>query len=324
MNKIPDHQAILEAARQLQNHSIRTPVLSSERINDYLGAKILFKCENLQHIGAFKYRGAFNAISRLSEEEKSRGVIAYSSGNHAQAVARVCQILGIFAIIVMPDNAPRIKRKATEQYGARVIEYNPDTESREELTEKLNKDRQLTLIPPFNHPHIIAGQGTAALELLQDYPSIQQLLIPCGGGGLLSGSALAVRGINPDCKVIGVEPELADDATQSFKSGKIVTIDYPHTIADGTRTLSLGDITFDIIKKQVDAMETVSERSIKQAVSLLFYWLKQVVEPSGALGLAAILEDKCKAADTIGVILSGGNVDAETLSSILTETSMDN
>jgi len=324
MSKASDYQAISDAAKQLQGHSIRTPVLSSERINEYLGTKVLFKCENLQHIGAFKFRGAFNAISRLSEQQILRGVIAYSSGNHAQAVARVCQLLGIQATIVMPDNAPLIKRNATEHYGATIIEYDPDTELREELTEKLKKDQQLTLIPPFNHPHIIAGQGTAALELMQEYPEIQQLLVPCGGGGLLSGSALAAKGINPDCKVTGVEPELADDAAQSFKLGKIVTIDYPHTIADGTRTLSLGDITFDIIKKQVDTMETVSEHSIKQAVSLLFYWLKQVVEPSGALGLAAILEDKCKGADTIGVILSGGNIDGETLSSILTETSMDN
>jgi len=320
MRKTPDYQAISDAAKQLHGHSIRTPVLSSERINEYLGVKVLFKCENMQHTGAFKFRGAFNAISRLSEEQKARGVIAYSSGNHAQAVARVCQILGIQATIVMPDNAPLIKRKATEHYGARIYHYNPDTESREELTEKLNKDQKLALITPFNHSHIIAGQGTAALELMQDYPEIQQLLVPCGGGGLLSGSALVAKEINPDCKVIGVEPELADDARQSFKLGKIVTIDYPNTIADGARTLSLGDINFDIIKKQVDAMETVSERSIKKAVSLLFYWLKQVVEPSGALGLAAILEDKCKGADTIGVIVSGGNIDGETLSSILRET----
>jgi len=323
MNQTLDHQAILDAARQLQDHSIRTPVLSSERINDYLGVKVLFKCENLQHIGAFKFRGAFNAISRLSEKQKTRGVIAYSSGNHAQAVARVCQILGLSATIVMPENAPLIKLNATKHYGTRIYQYNPDTQSREELAENLNKDQQLALIPPFNHPHIIAGQGTAALELMQDYPNIQRLLVPCGGGGLLSGAVLATKEINPDCKVVGVEPELADDATQSFNQGKIITIDYPQTIADGTRTLSLGDITFDIIKNQVDAMETVSECSIKKAVSLLFHHLKQVVEPSGALGLAAILEDKYKQADTIGVILSGGNVDAETLSSILAETSND-
>ncbi len=326
INKLPDFDAVSDAAKQLEGHSIRTGVLSSPWINELIGAKVLFKCENQQHIGAFKFRGAYNAISRLSKEQKQAGVIAYSSGNHAQAVARVCQMLGIEATIVMPDNAPIIKRKATESYGAQVVEYNPDIESRENIADQIIKNGQLSLIPPFNHPHILAGQGTSALELMQDNPDIAKLLVPCGGGGLLSGSALAAKGINSSCQVVGVEPALADDATQSFNQGKIITIDYPNTIADGTRTLSLGEITFALIREHVDAMETVSEAMIKEAVRIIFYHLKQVVEPSGALGLAALLEDnaagKAVAADTIGMIMSGGNIDGQTMSTILAEPSM--
>mgnify|MGYP002634441736 CR=1 FL=1 len=321
MNKNPNFQAISEAAAQLKGQCIRTGVLSNHWINQRIGADIFFKCENQQHIGAFKFRGAFNAISRLSEAQKAAGVITYSSGNHAQAVARVCQLLKIPAIIVMPNNAPLIKRRATESYGATVIEYNPAMESREAVVDNINSDNKLSLIPPFNHPHIIAGQGTAALELMQDYPQLEQVLAPCGGGGLLSGTALACKAINPNCQVIGVEPELADDATQSFRQGKIISIDYPDTIADGTRTLSLGELTFAVIREHVDMMETVSEAMIKEAVRILFYHLKQVVEPSGALGLAALLSGNTPKAATIGVILSGGNIDGETMCSILNEPS---
>jgi len=323
MDNQPNFQAISDAAKQLKDHSIRTAVLSNHWINELIGAEVFFKCENQQHIGAFKFRGAFNAISRLTPEQKVKGVIAYSSGNHAQAVARVCQMLKIPATIVMPDNAPVIKRKATESYGATVVEYNPDKESREEIANGINHDNTFALIPPFNHPHIIAGQGTAALELMSDYPDIQQVLAPCGGGGLLSGTVLASKGINSECKVVGVEPELADDATQSFYQGKIISIDYPNTIADGTRTLSVGDITFDVIKNNVDAMETVSEEMIKEAVRIIFYHLKQVVEPSGALGLAALLSNVGKSsADKIGIIVSGGNIDGYTMQTILSEQSL--
>ncbi len=322
MNRIPDIQSIKEAAKRLGGYSNKTAVLSSQWINNRVGAEVFFKCENQQQIGAFKFRGAYNAISKLSREQKQAGVIAYSSGNHAQAVARVCQMLEIPSIIVMPDNAPLIKRQATESYGANIVEYDPDKESREDVADKFNKGQKLTLIPPFDHPDIIAGQGTAALELMQDYPQIKQVFVPCGGGGLLSGTVLACKGIRPGCIVTGVEPEIADDATQSFNQGKIVSIDYPHTIADGTRTLSLGDITFDIISNNVDTMETVSEAMIKEAVRVLFYHLKQVIEPSGALGLAAILEDNHGKADTIGVILSGGNIDGDTMSTILAEPSL--
>ena len=319
MDKKSDFQAISEAAEQLKGQCIRTAVLSNHWINQRLGTEVFFKCENQQHIGAFKFRGAFNAISRLTEQQKIAGVITYSSGNHAQAVARVCQLLNIPAIIVMPNNAPLIKRRATEEYGAEVIEYDPSKESREVVVDKINYHRKMSLIPPFNHPHIIAGQGTAALELMQDYPHLEQVLSPCGGGGLLSGTALACKAINPHCQVIGVEPELADDATQSFRQGKIISIDYPDTIADGTRTLSLGKLTFAVIREHVDIMTTVSEAMIKEAVRILFYHLKQVVEPSGALGLAALLAGNTPKAGAIGVILSGGNIDGETMTGILNE-----
>lgn len=322
MNKIPNFQDILSAQKQINDHCLHTAVLSNDYINEMLEREVYFKCENQQHVGAFKFRGAYNAISRLSDEQKSNGVIAYSSGNHAQAVARVCQLLDVPAVIIMPSNAPLIKRNATESYKATVVEYDPETESREAIAAKLNRDQLLTLIPPFNHPDIITGQGTAALELLQLHPNIQQVITPCGGGGLLSGSAIASKGINPRCKVYGVEPELADDATQSFQQGKIISIDYPNTIADGTRTLCVGDITFPLIQKYVDDMLTVSEAQIKQAVLLLFYHLKQVIEPSGALGLAALLAQKeagFQCSDTTGIILSGGNIDGTIMSQILAD-----
>jgi threonine dehydratase len=319
MENYPNFQDVCDAAEQLKGSSIRTAVLTNQRINQLIGAEIFFKCENLQHIGAFKFRGAYNAISRLSEQQRSAGVIAYSSGNHAQAIARVCQMQNIPATIVMPDNAPKIKRQATAAYGAKIIEYNPDNETREAIADKVNHNNKLSLIPPFNHPHIIAGQGTAALELVQDITSIEQVLVPCGGGGLLSGSALAIKGLAPKCSIIGVEPERADDATQSFEQGKIISIDYPDTIADGTRTLSLGDLTFPIIMDKVDGMVTVSEEMIREAVRVLFYHLKQVVEPSGALGLAVLLSGKIKTSGRIGIVLSGGNIDGETMSMILNE-----
>jgi len=320
MNPNPTFKDVCDAKDRLMGVSINTPILTNPKINDIVGAEIYFKCENLQHIGAFKFRGAYNAISQLSDQQKSAGVIAYSSGNHAQAIARVCELLGISATIIMPKNAPLIKRRATESYGATVIEYDPDTDTRERIAMQINDDNRLTLLPPFNHPHIIAGQGTAALELIEAQPNLGQVLVPCGGGGLLSGTALAIKGMNSDCEVIGVEPEMADDATQSFKEGKIVTIDYPNTIADGTRTLSVGDITLAVMLEYVDAMETVSEDLIKEAVRLLFYHLKQVVEPSGALGLAALISGKIKLAPQIGIVLSGGNIDGTTMTSILSET----
>ena len=308
---------ILSAANRLKGKAHITPIATSTTLNDRLGAEIFFKCENLQKIGAFKYRGAYNAISQLTPAQRDRGIITFSSGNHAQAVARVGRDLGIETTIVMPTNAPAAKRQATADYGGNIVPYNPTQTTRESVAEQLQQERSYTFIPPFNHPDVIAGQGTAALELLSEIDALSTLLVPCGGGGLLSGSAIAAKHLNPHCQVIGIEPEQADDATRSFRSGTLVTIENPQTIADGTRTPSLGTLTFPLIRQYVDDMQTVSELAIAQAVSFLFYRMKLVVEPSGALGLAALLTGVVRAKGRVGVILSGGNVDAETMSDIL-------
>ncbi len=313
--------AILAAAERLQNHAHVTPVMQSSTLNERLGATVLFKCENLQKIGAFKFRGAYNAIAQLSPAERSCGVLAYSSGNHAQAVAKVGQELGLKTVIVMPNNAPITKRLATAGYGAEVVLYDPATETREAIAAALQAEHDYTLIPPFNHQDVIAGQGTAALELLQEQ-QVDTLLVPCGGGGLLTGAAIAAKHLNPHCRVIGIEPELADDATRSFRTGQLQTVKNPATIADGTRTASMGSLTFPLMLAHVDDMQTVSEQAIIEAVAYLFYRMKLVVEPSGALGLAALLSGVVPAEGAVGVILTGGNVDAETMTQILQATAV--
>jgi threonine dehydratase len=244
-------------------------------------------------------------------------VITYSSGNHAQAVALVSKLLNIRAVVVMPNNAPTTKRAATEEYGARVIEYDPEKASREELAQRLQIEHGYTMIPPFDHLDVIAGQGTAALEMFEELGHLEMLLVPCGGGGLLSGSAIAAKGMDPRCRVIGVEPELADDANKSFYTKELHRVINPPTIADGTRTPSLGKLTFPLILEYVDEMRTVSEAGIMEAVRFLFYRMKIVVEPSGALGLAALLSRRVIPEGRTGVILSGGNIDAPTMSTIL-------
>jgi len=287
----------------------RTPVLTSSTIDALTGARVFFKCENLQRMGAFKIRGAFNAMSQLSKEEKSRGVIAFSSGNHAQAVALAGKLLGIKAVIVMPDDAPKVKLDATRGYGAEVVLHKKN-ESREQLAEKISKERNLVLIPPFDHPHIVAGQGTAAKELIEDAGPLDALLVPCGGGGLLSGCAIAARHLLPDCKVIGVEPAAGDDATQSFKQGKLIKIQIPDTIADGARTTSLGEVTFPLLLRYVDAMLTVTDDELLRSMFFLWERMKMVVEPTGALGFSALMNKKIELkGQRIGVVLSGGNVD---------------
>jgi len=308
---------IIEAKERLKGHAMVTPVMTSRTLDDRVGAKIYLKCENFQKIGAFKFRGAFNSISRLSEKEKAKGVVTFSSGNHAQAVALVGKLLGVPTTIVMPKDAPKIKFDATKGYGATMISYDPETESREAIASKIQSEEGLTLIPPFDHPDVIAGQGTAALELFDQAGPLDMLLTPCGGGGLLSGSAIAAKGVNPSCKVIGVEPELGDDATRSFKTKTLQTVKNPATIADGTRTPSLGKLTFPLVLEYVDDMVTVSEADIIHAVQFLFFRMKLVVEPSGALGLAALLSRKVIPAKKTGIILSGGNIDAETMTLIL-------
>lgn len=311
---------VLAARDRLRGVAHLTPVMTSSTLNGWLGAEVFFKCENFQRIGAFKFRGAYNAISQLSDEERARGVLTFSSGNHAQAVAKVCQMLGIRAVIVMPDNAPATKRAATEGYGAQVVEYDPTVTTREELAAELAAAHGYTLIPPYDHADVIAGQGTAALELHRQVPGLDALLVPCGGGGLLSGSAIATKGAAPNCRVIGIEPALADDATRSFRTRELHTIHNPPTIADGTRTPSLGKLTFPLVLEYVDDMQTVSEESIMEAVRFFFYRMKIVVEPSGALGLAALLSGAVNAEGRIGVILSGGNIDARTMGRILAQT----
>jgi threonine dehydratase len=310
-------QRVTDAAERLRGVAHVTPVMTSRWLDERLGASIFLKCESFQRIGAFKFRGAYNAISRLSEDERHRGVVTFSSGNHAQGVALAGRLLGVAAVVVMPQDAPVIKREATEGYGARVVLYDPAERSREEIARELQQEHGYTLIPPFDHYDVLAGQGTAALELCDQAGPLDLLLTPCGGGGLLSGCAIAAKGRVPGCRVVGVEPELADDATRSYYSGTLQTVKNPPTIADGTRTPSLGRITFPLVRSFVDAMATVSEESIVEAVRLLFFRLKLVVEPSGVLGLAALMTGAVEPRGRVGVILSGGNVDGPTMQRIL-------
>jgi threonine dehydratase len=292
--------------------------MNSQTLNQSAGAEIFLKCENFQRVGAFKFRGAYNAMSQLSDKDGKRGVITHSSGNHAQAIALVGRLLGIQTTIVMPDDAPATKRAATEAYGATIVEYNPQETTREKISEDLERKHGYVLIPPYDHVDIVAGQGTAALELFEEIDSLDVLLVPCGGGGLLSGSAIAARGAAPACRVIGIEPELADDATRSFQTGRLHTVENPPTIADGTRTPSLGKhVTFPFVLKYVDDMKTVSEAAIIKAVKFLFYRMKLVVEPSGALGVAALLSGVIRPQGRVGVIISGGNIDGDTMRKIL-------
>jgi threonine dehydratase len=305
------------AAERLHGQANRTPVMTSRTLNDLASAEVFLKCENFQRIGAFKFRGAFNAISQLSDAEKARGVITYSSGNHAQAVALVSNIMGIKATIVMPHNAPLTKRAATEGYGAQVVAYDPDEKLREEVAHNLAEEHGYTVVPPYDYAPVIYGQGTAALELFEDIPDLDYLLVPVGGGGQISGCAIVAKGVSKKRKVDGIEPELADDATRSFRTGTIQTVKNPPTIDDGTRTPSLGAVNFPIVLEYVDDMQTVTEQAIIGAVRFLFYRMKLVVEPSGGLGVAALLSAAATVEGKVGVILSGGNIDAPTMTRIL-------
>lgn len=308
---------VLDAKKRLKGYAHVTPIMTSQTINRIIGADVYFKCENFQKIGAFKFRGAFNSISKLSDTEKAKGVITYSSGNHAQAVALVGRMLNVRTTVVMPANAPATKRAATEAYGATVVENDPAQVTREEVARSLQAQKGYTMIPPFDHLDVIAGQGTAALELFEEVGDLDMLLTPCGGGGLLSGCAISARAMSENCRVIGIEPELADDATRSFKTRILHRVENPPTIADGTRTASLGKITFPLVLEYVDDMKTVSEQAIIDAVRFLFYRMKLVVEPSGALGLAALMSHAVEPKGRIGIILSGGNIDSSTMVKIL-------
>ena len=309
---------IQAAKKRLGRQAHVTPVMTSRTLDRQVGASVYLKCENYQRVGAFKFRGAYNAMAQLSKADRMRGVITHSSGNHAQAIALVGKLLGVQTTIVMPQDAPATKRAATEAYGAAIVEYDPIQTTREEISHALKEKHGYKLIPPYDHIDIVAGQGTAALEFFDQVAALDMLLVPCGGGGLLSGSAIAAKGMNPACRVIGIEPELADDATRSFQSGKLHTVKNPPTIADGTRTPSLGkNVTFPLVLKYVDDMKTVSEAAIIKAVQFLFYRMKLVVEPSGALGVAALLSGSVAPHGRVGVIISGGNIDGTTMKMIL-------
>ena len=321
MSEAVTYADVAAAAERLAGVAHRTPVMTSDTLDQRLAARVFLKCENLQRMGAFKIRGAYNAIARLTPEERARGVVAFSSGNHAQAVALASRMLGAQATIVMPNDAPAAKRAATEGYGARVIAYDPATESREAIAEGLRDESGGTLVPPFDHPAVIAGQGTAAKELFEEVGALDVLLTPCGGGGLLSGSALAARALSPGCRVIGVEPEAGDDGVRSFRSGTLQTVKNPRTIADGARTASLGEITFPLIRSLVADMTTVSDAEIVTGMRFLWERMKLVVEPTGALGLAALLAGRVPfdRGARIGIVLSGGNVDLAAAASLFAE-----
>jgi threonine dehydratase len=307
---LPTFADIESAAKQIAGVAHRTPVATSRAVNQRTGAELFFKCENLQRAGAFKFRGAYNALSRLTADERRRGVVTFSSGNHAQAIALAGQVLDIPRVIVMPSDAPEVKRIATEGYGGEVVLYNRELEDREAIGRRLASERGLTLIPPYDHPHIIAGQGTAARELIEETGPLDLLFVPCGGGGLLSGSAIAANAMEANCRVIGVEPAAGDDGNRSFRTKQLQTVNNPKTVADGARTPSLGSLTFPLVLQYVADMTTVDDPTLLRTMFYLWERLKLVIEPTGALGAAAALEGSIAIRGLrVGVILSGGNVD---------------
>lgn len=313
------YKDIVAAAQRLDGHAHLTPVMRSRSFNQRVNADVYFKCENLQRTGSFKFRGAYNAMSQLGPEAQQRGVITFSSGNHAQAIALSGQLLGIPTTIVMPEDAPLVKRQATEGYGAEVILYDRSQTSREALGQQLVAERGSLFIPPFDHPHVVAGQGTAAKELFEAAGPMDYLLVCCGGGGLLSGCGITAHQLCPSCRVIGVEPETADDALRSFYSKTLQTIPSPTTIADGVRTLSLGTITFPLILQYVHEMVSVPDDAIVDTARFLWERLKLVVEPTGALAAAALYSRAVQASGAkVGVIISGGNLDIPSFAQLLT------
>lgn len=309
---------IKAAAGRLTGVAQRTPVLTSRTVNDRINAQVFFKCENFQRAGSFKFRGAYNALAQLSEAQKQQGVLTFSSGNHGQALALAGKLLGIPITVVMPEDAPEVKQVATRGYGAEVILYDRNETTREGLGQQLARERGLAIIPPYDHPHIIAGQGTAAKELIEEVGDLDILLVCCGGGGLLSGCAIATKALSPKCRVIGVEPVQANDATRSFYTKTLQTVRNPNTIADGARTPSLGQLTFPLVLHYVDDMVAVSEPAILRTMLFLWERLKIVVEPTGVLAATALLEGIVSMHDArIGVIISGGNVDLKQVCKLL-------
>ena len=301
---------IVTAAQSLEGIAHHTPVLTSQQANKKSSAQIFFKCENFQRTGAFKFRGAYNAISRLDKNQKQKGVIAYSAGNHAQAIALAGQLLNVAITIVMPADAPALKIAATKGYGAEVCFYDRHTESREAISTQLANERGLTLIPPFDHPDVIAGQGTAAKELIEEVGQLDYLFVPVGGGGLIAGSAIAAAHLSPGCILIGVEPDAGNDAQQSLRQGELVTIPVPKTIADGAQTQCVGKLTFPIIRALVQDIVTVSDEQLLEQMRFFAERMKIIVEPTGCLGAAAVFNSRLNVSEKrVGVILSGGNMD---------------
>jgi threonine dehydratase len=316
--KLPTFDDVAAAARRIEGHAHRTPVLRSRTADEELGAQLFFKCENLQRIGAFKFRGAFNALAKFDEQQRRGGVVAFSSGNHAQAIALAARILGMPATIVMPHDAPATKVAATKGYGGQVVIYDRYKDDREQIGRELAQKHGMTLIPPYDHPDVMAGQGTAAMELFEETGPLDALFVPLGGGGLLSGTALATRALAPQCKLYGVEPEAGNDGQQSFRSGSIVHIDTPKTIADGAQTQHLGQHTFAVIRRDVDDVLTASDAQLVEAMRFFATRMKLVVEPTGCLGFAAAREMKAQLRGLrVGVLISGGNVDVERLGALL-------
>ncbi|MBU9207176.1 threo-3-hydroxy-L-aspartate ammonia-lyase [Burkholderia multivorans] len=326
MNKLPlpSFDDVAAAAARIAGHAHRTPVMTSRTVDDALGAQVFFKCENLQRMGAFKFRGAFNALSRFDAEQRRRGVVAFSSGNHAQAIALSARMLGIPATIVMPQDAPAAKIAATRGYGATVVTYDRYTEDREQIGRELAERDGLTLIPPYDHPDVIAGQGTAAMELFDEVGPLDAVFTPLGGGGLLSGTALATRALSPNARLYGVEPEAGNDGQQSFRSGAIVHIDTPRTIADGAQTQHLGNITFPIIRRDVDDILTATDEELVECMHLFASRMKIVVEPTGCLSFAGArrMKDELKG-KRVGIVISGGNVDLDAFSALLASRPQD-
>jgi threonine dehydratase len=317
-NPMPSFDDVLQAAKRLQGIAHKTPVLQSSTLNAQMQAEVFIKCENFQRMGAFKFRGGYNALAKLSPAQRQSGVVAYSSGNHAQAVALSARILNMPATIFMPRDAAPSKLAATQGYGAQVIAYDRYSEDASALAAKLAEDRGMTFIPPFDHPDVLSGQGTAALELFDEVGELDALFVCLGGGGLLSGSALAAKAKSPLCKIYGVEPEAGNDVQQSFRQGKRVKIPTPITIADGAQTPMVGAITFELIKKLVDDIHTVSDGQLIEVMRFYAERMKMIVEPTGCLSLAAALQARASfKSKRVGVIISGGNIDLARFAQLL-------
>ncbi|MCB0208083.1 MAG: pyridoxal-phosphate dependent enzyme [Anaerolineae bacterium] len=308
---------VQDAAHIIKGVANRTPVITSRTLDALTGYQLYLKCENFQRIGAFKFRGAYNALFRLSEAERAGGVVAHSSGNHAQGVALAAKLLGIKATIVMPTDAPASKLAATRGYGADIVQYDRQTQDRAEISARLARERGLVMIHPFDNPHIMAGQGTVALELLEDVPDLEVLVAPMGGGGLMSGCATAAKALKPDLRLFGVETKNSNDWWQSFQTGQRVHIPPPDTIADGIRTQQPGELTFSIIREKVEAVWLVSDADVIEMMKFLLTRLKILVEPTGAVAVAATLQKNVPPGSKVGVVVSGGNMDTELLAQLL-------